>query len=120
MDYKELLLTDEEIQAIICGYQVESSAIWNSDLSRNEKIIKVASLESVYRRVAEAKLDKALNIRLDCERCNGKGSWVKEDDACNAVGDPCDNCGGQGKAGLSLGEVWERYQQGKLVEKENK
>ncbi len=60
MDYKELLLTDEEIQAIICGYQVESSAIWNSDLSRNEKIIKVASLESVYRRVAKATAKKIM------------------------------------------------------------
>ncbi len=31
-----------------------------------------------------------------CPECNGEGSWVKEDDACNAVGDPCDKCGGTG------------------------
>ena len=81
-------------------------------------LFRIAREEGAIKKWADGVSDaeEALSTRQDCERCNGKGSWVKEDDACNAVGDPCDNCDGTGEAGLSLGEVWELYQQGKLVE----
>ena len=36
-------------------------------------------------------------VWIKCPDCDGKGSWVEKDDACNAVGDPCDKCDGTGK-----------------------
>ncbi|KKM70244.1 hypothetical protein LCGC14_1442630 [marine sediment metagenome] len=61
--------------------------------------------------------DQVLNIGLDCEKCHGDGHFYYVEGGHKAE---CDKCHGTGKAGLSLGEVWELYQQGKLVEKENK
>ncbi len=60
--------------------------------------------------------DQILNIRQDCEKCGGEGHFYYAEGGHKAE---CEVCQGTG-TGLSLGEVWERYQQGKLVEKENK
>ncbi len=59
-----------------------------------------------------------LNTRQDCGKCYGEGKhYGLTGDAMGHRGwFSCDKCQGTGKAGLSLGEVWERYQQGKLVE----
>ncbi len=45
-------------------------------------------------------VDQILNLSgttdIECPDCKGEGSWVEKDDACNAVGDPCDKCNGTG------------------------
>ncbi|KKM14655.1 hypothetical protein LCGC14_1703960 [marine sediment metagenome] len=66
-------------------------------------------------------LDAILNIRQDCKECKGSGGLAVPDMNIGELeAKQCWSCQGTGTAGLSLGEVWVLYQQGKLVEKENK
>ncbi len=87
MDYKEIKL-------LYCKW-CPNEQVCDDDLTEEEKLGCVASGGFV---------DEFINIRMDCEHY-----WDKTNGIKYKVAD-CPKC--QGKAGLSLGEVWELYQQG--------
>ncbi|KKM14657.1 hypothetical protein LCGC14_1703980 [marine sediment metagenome] len=96
MDIQEkMLLTDEEIYQAAKPHTTDK--FWVVDFDRA---------------ISKAQLDKALNIRQDCEKCGGEGHFYYAEGGHKAE---CEVCQGTG-TGLSLGEVWVLYQQGKLVE----
>ena len=92
-------------------YVKEFTTNWETVRLIREVEIDVMSLDNLY-----ALLPKPQQPEQEvCQICGGEGKLFQYDDGQRQeIG--CDYCHGTGKAGLSLGEVWERYQQGRLVE----